>query len=167
VSRLAREAEPTPFEQGEYRAVLGHFATGVVILTALHRGRPVGLTAQSFFSLSLDPPLVAVAPGKASQSWPSVADAGSFCANILADTQEALARTFANSGADKFAGVGWTAAPSGPPRLHDCLAWVDCSIDTIHDAGDHHLVVARVLGLETGAGRPLLFYRGGFSGLES
>ncbi|HEY3810177.1 MAG TPA: flavin reductase family protein [Acidimicrobiales bacterium] len=154
-------------DEGEFRATLGHFASGVVVITAMHRGRPAGFTCQSFFSLSLDPPLVAFAPGRSSTSWPNVAEAGSLCANVLADDQEALARTFAHSGADKFAGVGWSPAPAGPPRLHDALAWVDCTIETVHDAGDHYLVVARVVGLETGAGRPLLFYRGGFGGFEA
>jgi len=154
-------------DAGEFRATLGHFASGVVVVTAIHDGRPTGFTCQSFFSLSLDPPLVAVAPGKSSTSWPKVAEAGSFCANVLAADQESLARTFANSGADKFAGVGWSPAPSGPPRLHGALAWVDCDIETVHDAGDHQLAVARVVGLETGHGQPLLFYRGGFGGFES
>jgi 3-hydroxy-9,10-secoandrosta-1,3,5(10)-triene-9,17-dione monooxygenase reductase component len=154
-------------EQGEFRTVLGHFASGVVVVTGGHEHSPTGFTCQSFFSLSLDPPLVALAPGKSSTSWPRVAEAGAFCANVLADDQEALARTFATSGADKFAGVGWSPAPTGVPRLHGALAWVDCTIATVHDAGDHHLVVARVVGLESGPGRPLLFYRGGFGGFES
>ena len=156
-----------PPEQGEFRAVLGHFASGVVVVTAMHDGRPVGLTCQSFFSLSLDPPLVALAPGRSSTSWPKVAEAGAFCANILADHQEGMARTFANTGADKFSGVGWSPAPSGPPRLHDCLAWIDCTIESVHDAGDHHLVVARVVGLQSEPGKPLLFYRGGFGGFDA
>jgi 3-hydroxy-9,10-secoandrosta-1,3,5(10)-triene-9,17-dione monooxygenase reductase component len=154
-------------EQGEFRATLGHFATGVVVITAMHRHSPVGLTCQSFFSLSLDPPLVALAPGKSSTSWPRVAEAQAFCANVLGTDQEALARTFAHTGADKFAGVGWSPAPTGPPRLHGALAWVDCQIETVHEAGDHYLVVARVVDLETGTGQPLLFYRGGFGAFEA
>lgn len=154
-------------DTGEFRATLGHFASGVVVITGMHRDVPVGLTCQSFFSLSLDPPMVALAPGKSSTSWPRVAEAQGFCANVLAADQEALARTFANTGADKFAGVGWSEAPSGPPRLHGALAWIDCELETVHETGDHYLVVARVVGLETGTGRPLLFYRGGFGGFES
>jgi 3-hydroxy-9,10-secoandrosta-1,3,5(10)-triene-9,17-dione monooxygenase reductase component len=153
--------------KGEFRAALGHFASGVVVITSLHDERPTGLTCQSFFSLSLEPPLVALAPGKSSTSWPKLAEAGNFCANVLADDQEVLARTFANSGTDKFAGVGWSPAPSGLPRLHGAIAWIDCNIDTVHDGGDHHLVVASVIGLETGPGHPLLFYRGGFGGFEA
>jgi flavin reductase (DIM6/NTAB) family NADH-FMN oxidoreductase RutF len=154
-------------DKGEFRTTLGHLASGVVVVTAVHDGRPAGFTCQSFFSLSLDPPLIALAPGKSSTSWPKVAEAGTFCANILSDGQEALARTFAHSGADKFAGVGWSPAPNGPPRLHGALAWIECDIETAHDAGDHHLVIARVVGLETGTGHPLLFYRGGFGGFEA
>jgi 3-hydroxy-9,10-secoandrosta-1,3,5(10)-triene-9,17-dione monooxygenase reductase component len=155
------------FEQAEFRAVLGHFASGVVVVTALHHAGPTGFTCQSFFSLSLDPPLVALAPGKSSTTWPRVADTGTFCANILSSEQETLARGFANSGTDKFAGVGWSPGPSGVPRLHGALAWIDCTIETAHDAGDHHLVIGRVLALESGSGRPLLFYRGGFGAFES
>jgi flavin reductase (DIM6/NTAB) family NADH-FMN oxidoreductase RutF len=154
-------------DPGEFRATLGHFASGVVVITGLHRHAPVGLTCQSFFSLSLDPPMVALAPGKSSTSWPRVAEAQVFCANVLAADQEALARTFANTGADKFAGVGWSPAPNGSPRLHGALAWVDCEVESVHEAGDHYLVVARVVELETGTGQPLLFYRGGFGGFES
>jgi 3-hydroxy-9,10-secoandrosta-1,3,5(10)-triene-9,17-dione monooxygenase reductase component len=154
-------------DEGELRAVLGHFASGVVLVTSLHRGEPAGLTCQSFFSLSLDPPLVACAPGKASTSWPRLHASGSLCINVLASNQEALARAFANSGTDKFAGVGWTAAGNGAPRLHGALAWLDCSVEDVHEAGDHYLVVARVDALESAEGRPLLFYRGGFGGFEA
>lgn len=154
-------------DQAEFRAVLGHFASGVVVVTAVHESTPAGFTCQSFFSLSLDPPLVAFAPSRASNSWPRVAGAGHLCINVLASDQEALARTFANSGVDKFAGVGWMAGPHQAPRLHGALAWIDCSVETVHEAGDHLLVVARADALETGTGHPLLFYRGGFGGFES
>ena len=126
--------------EGEFRAALGHFASGVVVVTGIHDGHPTGFTCQSFFSLSLDPPLVALAPGKASTSWPKVAEGGNFCANVLAADQESLARTFANSGGDKFSGVGWLPSPSGPPRLHGALVWIDCAIETVYEAGDHYLV---------------------------
>jgi flavin reductase (DIM6/NTAB) family NADH-FMN oxidoreductase RutF len=111
------------FDQGEFRTVLGHFASGVVLVTGMHSGHPSGFTCQSFFSLSLDPPLVALAPGKASTSWPRVSSTGSFCINVLASNQEALARTFSLTGADKFAGVGWSPAVSGAPRLHGAGSW--------------------------------------------
>jgi flavin reductase (DIM6/NTAB) family NADH-FMN oxidoreductase RutF len=154
-------------DAGHFRAVLGHFASGVVIVTALADEEPVGLTCQSFFSLSLDPPLIAIAPGKSSTSWPKVAQAGRFCANILEAGQEAVAWAFSQSGADKFAGLGWTSAANGAPRLQGSLAWIDCEIENVHEEGDHYLVTARVQELETGEGQPLLFYRGGFGGFSA
>ncbi|HET9076132.1 MAG TPA: flavin reductase family protein [Acidimicrobiales bacterium] len=152
----------TGIDPGEFRSVLGHFASGVALLTGAHGGQPAGLTCQSFFSLSLDPPLVAVAPSRKSTSWPRVASSGSICVNVLAADQEPLARNFARTGTDKFAGVGWTPGSNGAPRLHGALAWIDCQVQDVHDGGDHHLVVARVVELESAPGQPLLFYRGGF-----
>lgn len=154
-------------DQGQFRAVLGHFASGVVLVTGIHDAKPAGLTCQSFFSLSLAPPLVAVAPGKSSTSWPRVASSGHICINVLSAEQEGLARTFARTGADKFAGVGWSPAANGAPRLHGALAWIDCVIRDVHEAGDHYLVVSEVVEVETGSGQPLLFYRGGFGGFTS
>lgn len=154
-------------DKGEFRAVLGHFASGLVIITGVYEGSPAGLTCQSFFSLSLEPPLVAFAPGKSSTSWPAVRESRGICVNILASDQEGLARTFATSGADKFQGVGWDRAANGAPRLEGALGWIDCAIEDVGEAGDHYLVVARVEALETGTGHPLLFYRGGFGGFES
>jgi 3-hydroxy-9,10-secoandrosta-1,3,5(10)-triene-9,17-dione monooxygenase reductase component len=155
------------FDTGEFRTVLGHFASGVALVTGSHNGHPAGLTCQSFFSLSLEPPLVALAPGRSSTSWPRVSSTGSICINVLASDQEALARTFAKTGADKFAGVGWSPAANGAPRLHGAIAWIDCTIEDSREVGDHYLVVARVEELGTGPGHPLLFYRGGFGGFES
>jgi len=151
-------------DPGQFRAVLGHFASGVALITGLSDGGPAGFTCQSFFSLSLEPPLVAFAPGRTSTSWPRVSGSGSVCINILAADQEALALTFARRGADKFAGVGWSPGATGAPRLHGALAWIDATIEDVHEAGDHFLVTARVMEVESGAGTPLVFYRGGFGG---
>ncbi|HVX21809.1 MAG TPA: flavin reductase family protein [Acidimicrobiales bacterium] len=150
------------FDQARFREVLGHFATGITVVTAMEDGAPVGFTCQSFTSLSLDPPLVALAPAKSSTSWPRIAQAGAFAVNILADRQEALCRDFAVSGGDKFAGVPWHLGAAGTPILDGVLAWVECELGIIHDAGDHELVTGRVLHLGVGDGGPLLFYRGGF-----
>jgi 3-hydroxy-9,10-secoandrosta-1,3,5(10)-triene-9,17-dione monooxygenase reductase component len=152
----------TAIDEAQFRSVLGHFASGVVIVTGMSDGTPCGFTCQSFFSVSLDPPLVAIAPGKASASWPKVSSQGEICINMLEAGQEGLARTFAVSGAEKYLSVDWEPAKNGAPRLHGCLAWIDCRIAAIHDAGDHHLVVAEVSDLESADGSPLLFYRGSF-----
>jgi flavin reductase (DIM6/NTAB) family NADH-FMN oxidoreductase RutF len=147
----------------ELRRVMGHFASGIVIVSGADRLGPVGLTCQSFFSLSLDPPLVALAPSHASRSWPRIAATGSFAVSILSSAQEALCRSFAVSGADKFDGVAWRTAHTGSPIIEGALAWADCRIEAVHEAGDHYLVTARVLHAGHVDGQPLLFYRGTYS----
>jgi 3-hydroxy-9,10-secoandrosta-1,3,5(10)-triene-9,17-dione monooxygenase reductase component len=154
-------------DQARFREVLGNFATGVTVVTAMDEGVPVGFTCQAFTSLSLDPPMVALAPGKSSTSWPRIARAGSFCVNILGAHQEALSRAFAVSGGNKFEGVGWRPGVSGAPVLDGVLAWVECSYVTSHDAGDHELVIGRVLDLGVNGGPPLLFFRGGFASIAT
>jgi 3-hydroxy-9,10-secoandrosta-1,3,5(10)-triene-9,17-dione monooxygenase reductase component len=162
VSDDLQELGAPAIDQARFREALGHFASGVTVVTAMEDGEPVGFTCQSFTSLSLDPPLVALAPAKSSTSWPRIAQAGAFAVNILSDRQEALCRDFAVSGGDKFDGVAWHLGAAGTPILDGSLAWVECELGIIHDAGDHELVTGRVLGLGVGDGSPLLFYRGGF-----
>ncbi len=152
---------------GRFKEVLGHFATGVTIVTAMEDDVPVGFTCQAFTALSLEPALVALAPAKSSTSWPRIARAGTFCINILSDDQEALSRDFAVSGADKFAGVGWHPGGNGAPLIDGVLAWVECRFLRSHDAGDHEIVIGEVQDMGVRRGRPLLFYRGGFGRLES
>ena len=150
-----------------YRQVLGHFATGVTVVTAVHQGMPVGLSVNSFTSVSLDPPLVAFCAARTSATWPHIREAGWFCVNILAEDQEAISRVFATRGADKFRGVGWHPSVSGAPVLSGVLAWIDCTIEEEHAAGDHFLVLGRVRELEVAnERRPLIFYRGGYGRFE-
>jgi 3-hydroxy-9,10-secoandrosta-1,3,5(10)-triene-9,17-dione monooxygenase reductase component len=154
-------------QQEKFRATLGHFASGVVVITGMAAGTPAGFTCQSFFSLSLDPPLIAIAPGKSSRSWPAIAASDAFCANVLSADQEALGRTFARSGFDKFTDVDWSPALTGSPRLDGAISWVDCRIKDIHDAGDHYLVVGSVVGLgNADSSRPLVYFRGQFNSLD-
>jgi 3-hydroxy-9,10-secoandrosta-1,3,5(10)-triene-9,17-dione monooxygenase reductase component len=155
-------ARTSSFDQARFREVLGHFATGVTIVTAMEEAGPVGFTCQAFSALSLDPPMVVLAPAKDSTSWPKIAKAGWFCVNILESKQEAICRTFAVSGVQKFEGVGWSPAASGAPVLDGCLAWIDCELELSHDAGDHELVLGRVHDLGVEDGTPLLYYRSGF-----
>jgi 3-hydroxy-9,10-secoandrosta-1,3,5(10)-triene-9,17-dione monooxygenase reductase component len=147
--------------------VLGHFASGVSIATAICEEKPVGLTIQSFTSLSLDPPLILLSPARSSTTWPLIRRAGRLCVNILAEGQADLARQFARSGIDKYAGVSWKPAPSTQsPLFPDALAWIDCEIEHEYEGGDHFVVICRVLDL--GAehpGRPLVFFQSGFQRL--
>ena len=142
--------------------MLGHFASGVTVVTASEDG-PVGFTCQAFAALSLDPPMVLLAPAKSSTSWPRIARAGAFCVNILASDQEDLARSFSVSGGNKFEGVAWHGGPvTGAPLLDGVMAFAECELEEIHDSGDHELVTGRVVSLGVGEGLPLIFYRGGF-----
>jgi 3-hydroxy-9,10-secoandrosta-1,3,5(10)-triene-9,17-dione monooxygenase reductase component len=150
----------------KFRDVLGRFATGVTVVTALEDGLPVGFTCQAFASLSLRPPMVVLAAAKASTSWPRMAKAGAFCVNILSDEQEPVSEAFAGPREDKFAGVPWHIGAAGTPVIDGCLAWVECALGAIHDAGDHELITGRVLELGVGEGRPLIFYRSGYGRLS-
>ena len=151
------------FDSAKYRQVLGHFPTGVTVITAAPEGVPVGLAVGSFSSVSLEPPLVAFFPDRTSSSWPKIETAGAFCVNILAEDQEEVCRRFAMKGDDKFAGLGWKPAGSGSPLIEGVLAWIDCDIDQVIDAGDHFCVLGRVRDLGVGHdGGPLVFFRGGY-----
>jgi 3-hydroxy-9,10-secoandrosta-1,3,5(10)-triene-9,17-dione monooxygenase reductase component len=149
-------------EQARFREVLGHFATGVTIVTANEQGVPVGFSCQSFSALSLDPPMVILAPAKSSTSWPRIAEAGAFCVNILSNQQEDLCRSFAISGGDKFVGVAWTEGVTGAPIITGSLATIECTLGAIYEGGDHELVTGHVVAMDVGTGAPLLFYRSGF-----
>ncbi|MYS90218.1 flavin reductase family protein [Streptomyces chartreusis] len=179
--RCVGEDERAPLDPAEFRRVLGHFATGVAVITAppttpgttgdSPAGSPAGFACQSFTSLSLVPPLVAFMVGRTSTTWPRIARAGVFCVNVLGAHQTELCRAFAVSGADKFTGVAYDAAPvSGSPRLSGAVAWIDCAIHAVHTGGDHLIVVGRVDALGTGddddPDGPLLFHRGRFARLS-
>jgi flavin reductase (DIM6/NTAB) family NADH-FMN oxidoreductase RutF/DNA-binding IclR family transcriptional regulator len=152
-----------------FRQVLGHFPTGVAVITGLDsEGRAVGMAIGSFSSVSLNPPLVAFMPDRRSTSWPRFRDSGHFCVNILGSDQESVCRTFAVSGGDKFAELPWHPASSGAPILDGVLAWIDCDIDVVHDAGDHEIVIGAVRDLEIGTGGlPLVFFQGGYGRFTS
>jgi flavin reductase (DIM6/NTAB) family NADH-FMN oxidoreductase RutF len=149
------------------RDVLGHFASGVTVVTADGVEGPLGFTCQSFSSLSLDPPLVAIAPARTSATWPRLRDLGRFCVNVLAEDQSDLSAAFARSGVDKFAGVPWRPSPYGSPVLDGVVAWIDCTLWAEYDGGDHTIVAARVLDLGADpTRRPLLFHRGTYGRAE-
>ena len=145
------------------REVMGHFASGVTVVTAITDEGPIGFTCQSFSSLSLDPPLVAFAPGRSSRTWPLLRDIGRFCVNVLAEGQDDVSQNFARSGVDKFDGVQWTPSAHGAPVLEDVVAWIDGELWAEYDGGDHTIVVARVVDLGAHADRrPLLYHRGSY-----
>lgn len=152
-----------------FRSVLGHFPTGVAVITGIDAdGKPAGMAVGSFTSVSLDPPLVAFLPDKSSTSWPKIRPAGAFCVNILGAQQEAVCRTFAQKGGDKFAELRWRPAGSGAPILDGALAWIDCDLGEIYEAGDHYIVLGQVRDLEIGTpAAPLVFFQGGYGRFHS
>ena len=152
-------------DAASFRSVLGHFATGITVITAMDGDEPVGLAANSFSSVSLDPPLVLFCAAKTSTTWPRIRNAGHFTVNVLDEHQEPVSKLFATPGADRFGQVRWHVGRSGP-ILEDVHAYLDCTIESEHDAGDHIIVVGRVeaLGLTADAG-PLLFYQGRYGRL--
>jgi 3-hydroxy-9,10-secoandrosta-1,3,5(10)-triene-9,17-dione monooxygenase reductase component len=152
----------------KFRDVLGRFCTGVTVVTSMSGGEPVGMTCQSFSSVSLDPPLVLFCPAKSSRAWPRMQRAGFFCVNLLSHDQLELSNGFAAKGTDKFAGVSWRPSATGAPLLDGVLGWVDCTIYAVHEAGDHYVVIGRVMDLGVDeAPHPLLFYKGRYARTEA
>ncbi|GCE44600.1 NADH-FMN oxidoreductase [Rhodococcus wratislaviensis] len=159
----------TVIDPGHFRTVLGHFPTGVVAITSTDSaGLPVGMAVGSFTSVSLDPALVAFLPDKSSSTFPKIRESGRFCVNVLGAGQQDICRSLALKGSDKFASIDWTPTQHGNPRIHDSIAWIDCVIDTIHEAGDHFVVIGRVASLEVDdATSPLIFFQGGYGCFSS
>jgi 3-hydroxy-9,10-secoandrosta-1,3,5(10)-triene-9,17-dione monooxygenase reductase component len=149
-------------EPTEFRRVLGHFPTGVTVVTASTSDGPQGVAIGSFASISLEPPLVGFFIGHNSTSWPAMADSGSFCVNVLCHDQLELCGTMASKADDKFSGIMWEPAPvSGSPVLPDVHGFIDCRLEQVVDTGDHALIIGRVVHLETRREiEPLVFYRG-------
>lgn len=151
-------------DSATFRALCGRFATGVVIVTAIDsNGQPSGMTANSFTSVSLEPPLVSVNIDRQAEFHAAILEAAGFAINVLAHDQESLSRRFANPTADRFDGVGYRRTERGLLVLSGAVTTIEC--ETVHrvPVGDHTIVVGRVVGGEVhDAGRPLLYFRGGY-----
>jgi flavin reductase (DIM6/NTAB) family NADH-FMN oxidoreductase RutF len=148
--------------------VLARFATGVVVVTGATADGPAGLTCQSFSSLSLDPPLVLLSTARTSKTWPRIERTGRFAVNVLASGQRDLSDRFAVSGGDKFAGLDWRSGVLGNPLLPGALAHLECDVHTVHDGGDHVIVLGRVRALEAPGledDAPLVYYRSAYRSL--
>ena len=150
-------------EKSELRRVMGHFATGVTVITTRDEsGRPFGLTANAVTSVSLTPPLILVCVDKAADTYPYFDRSKVFTVNILADGQEGVSRRFATSGIEKFEGIGYHRTDTGCAVLDDAVGHLDCQIIDSYDAGDHTIYVAEVLSGDANDVPPLLFFRGGY-----
>jgi 3-hydroxy-9,10-secoandrosta-1,3,5(10)-triene-9,17-dione monooxygenase reductase component len=162
----ASVAVPTAVESDHFRNVLSHFASGVVVITAVVDGAPVGLTCQSFTALSLQPPMVLFCPSRASTTWPVLAGADRLCINVLSAGQHAISEVFARSGVDRFAGAVWSPTPQGAPALDGAAAHIEARVAAVYDGGDHHIVTCFVDSLNAAADpEPLVYYRSGYRSL--
>jgi flavin reductase (DIM6/NTAB) family NADH-FMN oxidoreductase RutF len=162
-SAAAREAR---VDAGLFRATLGRFATGIALITAGAEGGPLGLVANSLAAVSLRPPLVSFCASRDSFTWSRMRRAHRFGVNLLGLQHEDFVRRVAPPGAERFAGIDWTFTPSGVPRLGDALAFIDCTIETEHPAGDHWIVVGRVDDAQIDpGGLPLVFWASRFGRL--
>lgn len=160
--------QPAPIDPADFRRVLGHFPTGVTVVAAAPQDQPHGMTVGSFFSISLDPPLVGLCVGKGSSSWPDIAPAGCFAVNVLGDDQAEISNRFARSDASaRFDDVAWHPGATGSPVLDDALAHVDCVTEQVVEAGDHWIVIGRVVELDVDReGAPLLFFKGRYGSFD-
>jgi flavin reductase (DIM6/NTAB) family NADH-FMN oxidoreductase RutF len=155
----------------EFRDAMGHFATGVAVVTSVDTdGKPVGTTANAVTSLSLDPPLVIVCFDRGSLTLRAVRGHGAFVVNVLAAPQQHLSRNFARRGlAAAWDGIQHRRGPTGSPRLEDVLAVLECTVEHALPGGDHEIIVGRVRHVETSThpGGPLVFFRGGYASLTN
>jgi flavin reductase (DIM6/NTAB) family NADH-FMN oxidoreductase RutF len=153
-------------DSARFRELLGRFATGVTILTVKDAGgRPVGMTASSLASVSLEPPLVSVCVDHTAELHDLIVASPEFVVNVLESTQEELSRRFADRHEDRFDGVGYHLGPEGRIRLDGALAHIECERYATFPAGDHTIIIGRVVGGDTHDGHPLLYYRGGYAAL--
>ncbi|UQX90158.1 flavin reductase family protein [Jatrophihabitans telluris] len=146
------------------RHVLGHYPTGVAVITADSPTGPVGLSINSFTSVSLEPPLVLFCPALNSSTWPVLRESGTIAINVLSAGQEAVSRLFAARVSDRFASIDWTPGENGAPLLTDALGWLECTVQAEYPAGDHTVVLARIdrMGVHREIDDPLVFFRGDY-----
>jgi len=158
----------TAIEPLSFRKALGHYASGITVITSHIDDQPLGFTCQSFYSVSMNPPLVSFSVMSSSASYPGIRQAGRFAVNILSDEQAGISNQFARQGTDKWRGVGWQASPLGNPIIAGSLHWLDCEIHAEHAAGDHLIVIGEVKALnlqEATATQPLLYFKGQYCNL--
>jgi flavin reductase len=151
------------FDSQAQRRIMGHFATGVTVVTTLHQGQPVGMTANAVASLSLSPPLVLVAVDKRAQMDAYLNASDSFAVNMLTEAQEELSRRFARSGPKEFGDISLAKGATGAPIFAEALAWVDCRLHSVLAGGDHDIFLGEIVAGDARDGRPLMYYCGKYT----
>lgn len=160
---LETDFVPGPDTARAFRDALGCYGTGVTVVTTQTGTGPIGMTANSFASVSLDPPLVLWSPAKTSSRHAAFAGAERFAIHVMAEDQDSLARHFARQG-NAFDAVDWHVSQDGVPILDGCLARFECATEIVHDGGDHSIIVGRVLRGAHRPGRGLIFKQGQYGG---
>ena len=163
MTALPQSFDPAAANARDFRNALGRFGTGVTVVTCDTGTGPLGITANSFASVSLDPPLVLWAPAKSSSRYPFYAAADHFAIHVIGADQTEICNGFARAG-DAFAGLDWDTSDQGVPLINGCLSRFECTKVAEHDGGDHSIIVARVTRVTTQPGNPLLFFAGAFGG---
>lgn len=159
-----------PIEPSRFREALGHYASGITVITSHVDGEPIGFTCQSFYSVSMSPPLVSFSVMSNSASYPRMRQAGRFAVNILSGEQVGISNQFARRGTDKWHGVEWQGSPLGNPLIAGSLYWLDCEIHAEHAAGDHLIVIGEVKAMnlpEATASQPLVYFKGQYRDLAT
>lgn len=152
-----------------FRSVMGYVPTSVVVVTGFDAaGEPQGITIGSFVSVSLAPPLVGFLPTVDSSTWAAIEPSGNFCVNVLSVDQEELCWQFAKDVEHRFQGVHWSPSPSGAPIIENCVAWIDCSIHSVTEVGDHYFVVGKAEHMShvDGNDESMVFFRGKIAGIH-
>ena len=149
-------------DPGDFRKILGKYPTGVTLVSSKDEEGPFAMVIGSFGSVSLDPPLVQFMPAKESQTWARIRQTGKYCVNVLSDRQLDLSNSFFNKEKNPFDEIKWSESSLGSPIIENCVAWIDCLIGEVHEAGDHCIVIGEVQNMGTGNSEqgPLLFLGG-------
>ena len=159
---------PSAIDSREFRHILGHYPTGVCAVTAVADGVPVGMIVGSFTSVSLEPPLVAFLPDRSSTTWPRVMAAGAFCVNVLTERQQSVCDAISSKAPDKFETIAYRLSGAGVPIIEGVVAWVECDVYAVHEAGDHFIAIGLVKAMAVEQPEsPLVFHRGSYRSISA
>ena len=153
-----------------FRDALGHYASGITIIAGHDGSQPLGFTCQSFYSVSVTPPLISFSVMATSSTYPRIRETGAFSVNVLAESQQSISDQFARKSSDRWRGVVWEMTSSQNPIIAGTLMWLDCKIAAEHQAGDHHIVIGEVTAMSPSAwhdGAPLVYFRGKYRHLHA
>lgn len=156
-------------DSDRFRHILAHYPTGVCAITAINsEGNPVGMVVGTFSSVSLEPPLVAFFPDRRSKTWPQLEATGKFCVNVLSADQSDVCQRFASSAVNKFGLTAHALSAMGSPILENVVAWIDCALYAVHEAGDHFIAIGQVIELDVvRPERPMIFFQGSYGEFQT